>query len=206
MATSSYGINELPRIGGVLCLDFTNTIGWRGRQVPNEWLVTYADLIQWSRNVGLLTESDTAELVSCAQQSPDKADQALEAARTLREELYEIFSALAEGNAVPKPALDELNRRLSHTLGNLWLAGSDTSFQWQWRHEAGALDHMLDPIVHSAAELLTSSHLSRLKACANDGCAWLFVDTSRNHRRRWCDMRECGNRVKVRRHYQRWKR
>jgi len=36
-------------------------------------------------------------------------------------------------------------------------------------------------------------------------CAWLFLDTSRNHSRRFCSMDECGNRAKQRRHYQRRK-
>ncbi|MEW6230587.1 MAG: CGNR zinc finger domain-containing protein [Bacillota bacterium] len=30
-----------------------------------------------------------------------------------------------------------------------------------------------------------------------------FLDTTRNHSRRWCSMRDCGNRVKVRRFYNR---
>src|SRR5438270_478076 len=34
-------------------------------------------------------------------------------------------------------------------------------------------------------------------------CAWLFLDTTKNHSRRFCTMKECGNRAKQRRHYQR---
>ena len=41
--------------------------------------------------------------------------------------------------------------------------------------------------------------------CASEDCAWLFLDTSKNHTRRWCDMKTCGNRVKVSRHYERKK-
>ena len=36
--------------------------------------------------------------------------------------------------------------------------------------------------------------------CANDTCRWIFYDTSRTGRRRWCDMATCGNRAKAARH------
>ena len=39
----------------------------------------------------------------------------------------------------------------------------------------------------------------RLRACGNRRCGWLFVDRSANGRRRWCDPKACGNRMKVRR-------
>jgi len=49
--------------------------------------------------------------------------------------------------------------------------------------------------------LLTSSQrLNQVRQCRGDNCGWLFVDGSKNHSRRWCDMRDCGNRAKVRRH------
>ncbi|MGH7448040.1 MAG: CGNR zinc finger domain-containing protein, partial [Longimicrobiales bacterium] len=47
--------------------------------------------------------------------------------------------------------------------------------------------------------------LDRVKLCGNDACAWLFIDVSRNRSRRWCDMKDCGNRAKARRHYARQK-
>jgi predicted RNA-binding Zn ribbon-like protein len=61
---------------------------------------------------------------------------------------------------------------------------------------------MLWPILRSAAEVLTSEKRTRLGQCADDrGCGWLFLDTSKNRSRRWCDMEDCGNRAKARRHY-----
>ena len=52
---------------------------------------------------------------------------------------------------------------------------------------------------------LTSEELDQVRECAGNTCGWLFVDMSRNHSRHWCDMRDCGNRAKVRRYYQRRK-
>jgi predicted RNA-binding Zn ribbon-like protein len=57
----------------------------------------------------------------------------------------------------------------------------------------------------AAVELLTSEDIMRVRTCADETCAWLFLDRTKNQRRRWCDMKTCGNRVKARRHYERLK-
>ena len=63
------------------------------------------------------------------------------------------------------------------------------------------MDLFLDPIIKSAADLLVSPELKRVKQCADDFCGWLFMDKSRNNSRRWCSMKDCGNRAKAHRHY-----
>ena len=82
------------------------------------------------------------------------------------------------------------------------LVHSGTGFALEW--EVGdALDSMLWRITRSAMELLTSDELKYVKQCGR--CDWLFVDRSRNHKRRWCSMNACGNRVKMARRYERTK-
>jgi predicted RNA-binding Zn ribbon-like protein len=53
------------------------------------------------------------------------------------------------------------------------------------------------------ASFLSDADLSRLRRCDGAGCGWLFLDTTRNHSRRWCDSRDCGNRSRVRRYAER---
>jgi predicted RNA-binding Zn ribbon-like protein len=65
------------------------------------------------------------------------------------------------------------------------------------------MDQMLWPVARSAAELLTSERAGRVRECASETCSWLFLDGSRNGRRKWCDMASCGNRAKARRYYAR---
>ncbi|MGH7124521.1 MAG: CGNR zinc finger domain-containing protein, partial [Stellaceae bacterium] len=77
-------------------------------------------------------------------------------------------------------------------------------FTWAWDDEP-ALDRMLWPIVRSATQLLTAAELSRVKQCAGRGCSWLFLDTSKNGSRRWCEMEVCGSRSKARAYYARRK-
>ena len=51
----------------------------------------------------------------------------------------------------------------------------------------------------SALTLLTQADLSRIKQCQGDHCGWLFLDTTKNKSRRWCEMEVCGNRAKQKR-------
>src|SRR6266851_4063029 len=63
--------------------------------------------------------------------------------------------------------------------------------------------------LRAAVELLAGDHAAPVKLCGMweaSGCSWLFVDESRNGSRRWCSMKDCGNRAKARRHYQRVKK
>ena len=96
--------------------------------------------------------------------------------------------------------LDHLNAELSTNLGRLRVASSKKGFNWTWANADDALDQPLGPIARSAADLLTSPHLlEQVRLCEGDTCGWLFVDSTKNHSRRWCVMSDCGNVAKVRR-------
>jgi predicted RNA-binding Zn ribbon-like protein len=75
-------------------------------------------------------------------------------------------------------------------------------YAWDAAGNKTQLDWILNPIIRSAADVLLSDDLRRIKACADPACGWLFIDVSRNQSRRWCDMKDCGNRAKATRFYQ----
>src|SRR6267378_2095771 len=80
------------------------------------------------------------------------------------------------------------------------LAWTGEGYSWSLDPSAAALDAAMQPLVESAVGLLTSAKLERLRRCGKSTCYWLFIDETRNHSRRWCEMASCGNVVKVRRH------
>jgi predicted RNA-binding Zn ribbon-like protein len=190
-------------IGEQPCLIFANTVGGSRQTVEREYLNDYADLLAWSRHAGLITASEAQRLLAEAARRPLEAAQVFERAIFLRETIYRIFSAVAAGGAPEMADLEILNEALAEVLVNLQVTPTETGFTWSWRSEPAALDSMLWPVVRSAGELLTSAQLHRVRECAGDTCSWLFIDTSRNHSRRWCDMNDCGNRAKAKRHYAR---
>jgi predicted RNA-binding Zn ribbon-like protein len=185
--------------GGRLCLDFANTVGVHTGGIQQEKLKSYADLLAWSQQVGSVTDHEAQRLHVHAAGNPAAAAAVLEKAITLREAIYRIFSAVASGHHPAVADLALLNRLLAEALAHAQIVPTAEGFTWGWAHAGDRLDWMLWPIVRSAAELLTSGELGRVRECAGDICGWLFVDMSRNRSRRWCDMQDCGNVAKVRR-------
>jgi predicted RNA-binding Zn ribbon-like protein len=201
--------------GGALCLDFANTLDDRPDPHPNEWLGSYADLLAFMGQSRALPEHQVARLTAEAAHAPEAAGAVLARAIEVREAIYRLFLALADGEPVPASDLAALNGALRETLAHARLvptepvpaSASDEPapglLAWGWTDDPLSLDAPLWPLVRSAADLLTSPTLSALRVCAADACAWLFLDTSRNGSRRWCSMRTCGNRAKARRHHAR---
>ena len=190
--------------GGVACLDFVNTVGWRLTDHPGEYLRSYEDLLDWGRQVGLLDLEETEGLFSQATLDPEGARETLSRALALREALHRMISRAIAGEFQEESDLSALNRELSIALSHLRVMAADGAYSWGWDRGGDdgevRLDGPLWPVAQSAAELLTSERLDRVKVCAGEGCGWVFLDESRNSSRRWCDSRDCGNRERVRRH------
>ena len=155
-----------------------------------------------------------------ARRRPSAAAAALRRARALREALFAIFSSIAGGD-IPRAAdLETLNDELAHALRHARLVigqgsgrarsrsvhGKHVRYRYGWGGTSDDLERVLWPVARSAADLLTDDRLSRVRECDAGNCAWLFLDTSRNRSRRWCDMTVCGNREKALRHYRRTRR
>lgn len=188
--------------GGLPCLDFINTVDRMRHRPWVDRLKSYADLLAWSSAAGTLLRAEPG-LTRAARTHPREAEAVLARARELREALYRIFAALVEGTAPLRDDLARMNIELGHALARTRLEPRDHGFAWSWDAGAPELDLPLWSIVRSAAELLTSPERELVKRCASDTCLWLFLDRTKNHARRWCDMKICGNRAKVRRHRRR---
>lgn len=162
-------------------------------------MVSYAVLISWARQACLVTESHAADLLRKAGRRKEEASGVVKRGIALREAVYRILLDRAHDKAPGQGDIAILNLELSKLLPRLQVASSDSCCDWTWAG-GDALDFPLGPIVRSAAELITSHEKPQLRQCGGDNCGWLFLDSSKNHSRRWCDMRDCGNRAKVRRH------
>ena len=195
----------LELVGGHLCLDFANTVNTRDEAMRREYLTGYDDLVGWARHAEILTEPEAEALLHSAARHPDLAAAALGRAVALRETIYRIFWAIVEDRDPEGTDLAAMNFVLREASSRLELAPSAGGFVWTWLVEEDELDRVLWPIAGSAANLLTSTELGRVRQCARQGCDWLFVDLSKNQSRRWCSMNMCGSRVKSRRYYRRRK-
>jgi predicted RNA-binding Zn ribbon-like protein len=63
--------------------------------------------------------------------------------------------------------------------------------------ESSLFAHMAAEAAMGLAIVIRDHGLERLQICAAAGCSRVFVDTSRNRSRRYCDPSTCGNRTNV---------
>jgi predicted RNA-binding Zn ribbon-like protein len=192
--------------GGHAALDFVNTLDERPAPEPRELLADYSALLGWCVQSGQLPAAEVRRLRAAAARHPAAATAVVRRARALRETLFALFSALAVGAPLPARPLATFNRLLASAMSRLRVAAAAGAPAWEFDLPTGALDAMLPPLLRAAAELLVAPERARVRRCEGDGCAWLFLDTSRNRSRRWCDMTVCGNRAKARRHRARARR
>jgi predicted RNA-binding Zn ribbon-like protein len=207
--TANHGFGS--RVGGVLCLDFVNTV--RGRisarpdrgaredadAIVDERLTSYDALLRWGGFADVLTTRQVKLLAAEAERRPVRSTTVLRRAITVREAMYRLFKGAIAGWPPRPDDLTVINRELQIARAHERLTASPHGAVIDYGDPASALDGVLWPIVRSARELLTSSRLERVGQCPGDECGWLFLDTSRSGRRHWCDMKDCGNVAKVRR-------
>jgi predicted RNA-binding Zn ribbon-like protein len=191
-------------IAGNVALDFVNTLDDRHTE-PKELLASYVDLVRFGEDTGVLEPSQADKLIERSSFAEDERQQVLLWARELREAIHDVFWAIRHKRPVPAAALARLNADAQSAAGHMRLVPVKGGFEWRF-DDFGGFDAVLWPIAHAAAELLASDQLPYVRTCSSKTCEWFFLDTSKNHQRRWCDMTSCGNRAKVRRFYARQKK
>lgn len=188
-------------IGGALCVDFVNTVTWRGDPVDcGERLTSFDELLAWAAASGAVSKESHSVIAAAAKADPKKSEAALADAIQLREALGRLLSGNAAGSSID---LATLNSVLREARQQMTLARNRTGFRWDGADSTSPLRWILISVARSAADVLTSDRLERIRSCADERCSWMFIDESRTGDRRWCNMKTCGNRFKVRMHYQR---
>lgn len=194
--------------GGRACLDFVNTVSGDRAATPTERMASHAALVAWARQAELVDGASARRLLAEARRRPRDAEAVHRDALALREALYRIFTAVAGGAEPPADDLALLSGHLARALSHRRIVrGGPACCALAWTDPPDALDAPLWRVAASAAELLTSApDLARVRQCGlheTHECSWLFMDNTRARTRRWCSMKDCGNRAKARRHYER---
>jgi predicted RNA-binding Zn ribbon-like protein len=188
---------------GHRALDFANTMDWHLSDHPRDRLRTYEDFTDWARDGRVISPAQKRALDEEAKLHPARAQKALAAARQLRDALQRLFDA----EALDKPAnpadLDLLKGAVAKAVANASFDKSAGGITFTWSDVSRDLEYPLGTLAWISLDLLSSDEREMIGQCADDrGCGFLFLDTSKNHSRRWCSMEGCGNRAKARRHYE----
>lgn len=187
-------------IGGDAALDFINTVTGRDG-TPRDWLDGYPRLLEWSAMAQLLPETHRRKLLRKAQAEPVAAANALAQAKLLREALFGLVTGIMAAKAPSRGALALLREH--------WLAGvaahelhfEEAQVATRLRADAAELDLIAAMVAYRMVEHVLVLPTERLRICQGPNCSWLFIDSSKAGRRRWCDMAVCGNAAKSRRFY-----
>ena len=182
-------------------LDFINTLE-HGREGDEEHLPSYRDALRWMAENDLLHRTMVKAELARIREDPASADRRLERIRRVRAAMRELSDATVDHRPPDQRHLDEVNRAL-RTHYTYYLVPAPDGVSLDHRHEGDPIDGALARLAESIARELSQGQPERLRVCANDECRWVFNDTSRTGRRKWCDMSTCGNRAKVARHRER---
>ena len=189
--------------GGCLCLDFANTLDHRLSANPEDQLGGYQELIAFGQQTRVFSASEARHLQRAAWKDPSEAYRLFAQAVSVREMIFRLMTAVANGSAASCDDVAALNAALRELNSRSLIAPASGQAAWRYEEKNSGADRLTGRIVRSAAEVLTSSDVERVKQCAAGTCSWLFLDRSRSRNRRWCEMRTCGSRNKARAYYQR---
>jgi predicted RNA-binding Zn ribbon-like protein len=186
-------------IGGNLALDFVNTVADRFHPEKMEDRLQTVDQVRnW------FAQARAAHSLSSELLAPVDAH-TVTRLRAARAHLHVLFDAIASGKPIPAEALTWLDAALRKCSSRRQLVIERKEVRRVWSSNATIIDILLYPLLTAAADLLTQAEAGSLRRCCDATCGWLFVDQSNARRRRWCVMADCGNRNKVKAHYQRQK-
>ncbi len=184
-------------IGGALCFDFSNTISYRNRPKPHEWLDTIENFEAWCQIVKVLNSSEAELLRKEMDQNIDKASTKITFLKEFRDVIYRLFSSIVDNESPKNEDLKFLNELTKQRIGRREIKFDDGRFIFSHDNSLSFFERVVHEIYNATIHGLTQMDIKRIKKCTS--CEWLFYDTSKNLSRKWCVMEDCGNRDKVNR-------
>jgi predicted RNA-binding Zn ribbon-like protein len=196
-------IAELSLDGGCVVFDFTNTIGSRKEERIRDYMKSYTDFLEWLKRQEIVPQKKLKELSVLALKEPAKCNHALKKILETREVLYALFSFLSQGQKPEKEILEKFNKMLRESFSHIRLEIGTSKNEINFSDADLSYLEPLHLILKSAFDILTQEDMSRVKECPS--CGWLFLDKTKNKKRRWCNMLDCGSKDKASRYYHRKK-
>ncbi len=181
-----------------LALDFANTESGRNTTQHLDHLASGSDLIAWAVHAAVLRSDQQETARQMLENHKTLSHDLVKEALVLRQVIYEVNSALANGIRLPTSDSHSLVHIFGKALEKAGLGVENSRRVLTWNITDGLTFAVLGPIATAGFELLTQSDATRIKQCEGKYCGWLFYDTTKNNSRRWCNMRVCGNRSKAR--------
>jgi predicted RNA-binding Zn ribbon-like protein len=179
-------------------LELVNTLDLRFSANPQDLLPTYADLLRFAAQLRLLPAEQARRLGRIVR--VHDGQRVVASTVELREALAAVLYSWVDGGKAAEGQVKILETQFHAAALHRSLRSGDERLVWSWSGFDQQAELPLWKLAQSASDLLVSEDAKQVKSCGDPTCRWLFLDVSKNHTRRWCDMKTCGNRMKARRH------
>ncbi|QEC45269.1 CGNR zinc finger domain-containing protein [Pseudobacter ginsenosidimutans] len=193
-------VTNMSVCGGILCLDFINTVSEWLPETGKEYITHHEALIKWTKRMDFLSpKAFRAYEIAARRLEPQQQVSALKYFRQVRQCMYEVMNEVAKKKKVAGP-FDQLGDHIRssnrHLIYKKDAAGTvSASFDEQYP----AMIPVWHALQSAASLLLDAAQWNRVRSCPS--CGWLFLDSSKGGKRKWCDMTLCGSRDKASRYY-----
>jgi predicted RNA-binding Zn ribbon-like protein len=190
----------LDLVGGLPCLDFANTAGGHTKIREVERIPTYQDVVNWAEFAGVVTGGEARSIAQAAKARPGIAARQVEEMHVFREALHRTVAAISAGQPIAAKDFAKIRAVITEAIGNAEIAREDEAFRWTADVAAPGLGTVLNRVALSAHDMLTREKPSQLRIC--ERCTWVFIDRTKNQKRRFCRQDACGAKSRSERFYE----
>lgn len=188
--------------GGCAAFDFVNTFRSRDEQGKSfDHLTDFPHVLSWSRKAGIVSKNEMKVLDAFSELHPEKVEESFRKALGARQILHQLFTDIARQQNPDRQKQERFNVLLSECFSRIQVSIKDNQVESDFSTSVLSLDLPLWRVVKSAYDILSNEDFRRIRRCP--GCHSIFLDRTRNNKRRWCHMSACGSRDKALRYYHR---
>jgi predicted RNA-binding Zn ribbon-like protein len=181
-------------VGGHPALNFANSVSWRlDDERRMDYLTDFGEAIRCLVELEVIASAEGEAVQRLGAGSPVAAMTEVARLRELREAIY--AAVIDDLTAAPV-----LSAQFAEFAAAATLAPGASGMHWELPVDL-ALPRLR--MAKMAVDLFTGTPPGRLRRCDDDACGWVFLDHSPRRNRRWCDSADCGNRNRLRAHYER---
>jgi predicted RNA-binding Zn ribbon-like protein len=191
----------LDLVGGLPCLDFANTAGGHTKIREVERIPTYQDVLSWAQFAEVLSASEARGIAQAVRAKPGAAARQVEEMHIFREALHRTVAAISGGQPIATKDFAKVRAVITEAIGVAEITRKDEAFLWTADVAAPGLGTVLTRVALSAHDMLTKEKPSQLRIC--ERCTWLFIDRTKNQKRRFCRQDACGAKARAERFYDR---
>jgi predicted RNA-binding Zn ribbon-like protein len=190
----------LDLVGGLPCLNFANTAGGHTKIREVERIPTYQDVVNWALFAEIVNASEARGITQAAKAKPGLAERQVEAMHVFREALHRTVAAISGGQPIAAKDFAKIRAVITEAMGIAEIARKEESFLWTADVATPGLGTVLNRVALSAHDMLTREKPSQLRIC--ERCTWLFIDRTKNQKRRFCRQDACGAKSRSERFYE----